>query len=109
MIDFMGTQFPKAVILYAVFFYVLYAMSCRDLEAIMVERGVIVDHATLNRWGVKFSPQIAANAESSKCATANSWRMEESYIWVRGRWTYLFRAVDRDGQAPDCMSQSAPI
>lgn len=66
MIDFKGTQFPKAVILHAVFFYVRYAVSYRDLEEIMAERGVIVDHATLNLWVVKFSPLIAANAQSRK-------------------------------------------
>jgi len=62
-IDFKGVHFPKAVILHAVFFYVRYAVSYRDLEEIVVERGVSVDHATLDRWAVKFSPLIAANAQ----------------------------------------------
>jgi putative transposase len=53
VIDFKGVHYPKAVILHAVFFYVRYAVSCRDLEEIMAERGVAVDHATLNRWVVK--------------------------------------------------------
>ncbi|EAQ23115.1 transposase IS2020, hypothetical [Roseovarius sp. 217] len=59
-IDFKGVHDPKAVVLYAVFFYVRYAVSYRDLEEIMADRGVVVDHATLNRWVVKFSPLIAA-------------------------------------------------
>ncbi len=62
-IDFKGSQYPKPVILYAVFFYVRYAVSYLDLEEIMAERGVEVDHAMLNRWVVKFSPLIAANAQ----------------------------------------------
>lgn len=101
MIEFKGVHYPKSVIPHAVFFYVRYAVSYRDLEEILAERGVTVDHATLNRWVVKFAPQIAAQAQAKKRPTAGSWRMDESYIKVKGRWTYLCRAVDRDGQTLD--------
>jgi len=102
-VDFTGSHYPKSVILYAVFFYVRYGVSYRDLEEIMAERGVEVDHATLNRWVVKFSPLIAANAQSRKRPTAISWRMHKTYIKVRGKWVYHYRAVDRDGQTLDLM------
>ncbi len=69
MVDFKGSHYPKDVILYAVFFYVRYAVSYRDLEEIMAERGVAVDHATLNRWVVKYSPLIACQAQRRKSAT----------------------------------------
>ena len=103
MINFKVNQFPKSVILYAVFFYVRYGVSYRDLEEVMAEHGVDIDHATLNRWVMKFSPLIAANAQSRKKLTAVSWRMDETYIKVRGKWTYLYCAVDRDGQNLDFM------
>jgi putative transposase len=64
---------------------------------------VDVDHATLNRWVVKFSPMIAANAQARKRQTAVSWRMDETYIKVKGRWTYYYRAVDNKGQTLDFM------
>lgn len=103
MIEFKGMQFPKPAILFAVFFYVRYAVSYRDLEEIMAERGVVVDHATLNRWVVKFSPLIAVQAQARKRPTASSWRMDETYIKVKGQWTYLYRAVDRNGETLDFM------
>jgi putative transposase len=101
--DFKGVHYPKSVILHAVFFYLRYAVSYRDLEEILAERGVTVDHATLNRWVVKFAPQIADSAQARKRSTATSWRMDETYIKVKGRWTYLYRAVDRDGKTLDFM------
>jgi putative transposase len=103
MIDFKGVHYPKLVILHVVFFYVRYAVSHRDLKDILAERGVRVDHDTLNRWLVKFAPQIAARVQASWCPTAKSWWMDETYIKVKERWTYLCPAVDRDTQTLDFM------
>jgi putative transposase len=102
-IDFKGCQYPKTVILYAVFFYVRYAVSYRDLEEIMTERGVDVDHATLNRWVAKFSPLIAIEAQKRKYKTATFWRMDETYIKVKGKWTFFYRAIDKHGKTLDFM------
>ena len=101
MISFKGAHFPKDVILYAVFFYVRYGVSYRDLEEIMEERGVKVDHATLNRWVINYSPSIALEAKSRNQLVATSWRMDETYVKVKGQWVYLYRAVDKLGDTVD--------
>jgi putative transposase len=61
----------------------------------MAERGVAVDHATLNRWVAKLSPLIAKEVQKRKQKTATSWRMDETYIKVKGKWTYYYRALDK--------------
>jgi putative transposase len=103
MISFSGAKFPKEVILFAVFFYVRLGVSYRDVEEIMEERAVNVDHATLNRWVIKHSPLIALAAKKNKRAVATSWKIDETYIKVKGEWVYLYRAVDKFGDTVDFM------
>ena len=78
-------------------------VSYRDLEEIMAERGVRVDHATLNRWVTKYSPLVAEQARRRKRPSDRSWRMDETYIRVKGEWVYLYRAVDKFGKTLDFM------
>ena len=103
MISFKGSHFPRSVILFAVYFYLRYSISYRDLEEILAERGVTVDHTTLNRWVVKFSPLIALEAQKRKRPTSRSWRMDETYIKVKGNWKFFYRAVDKFGKTLDFM------
>ncbi len=77
MMSIKGAQFPRDVILYAVFFYLRYAVSYRDLEEILAEHGVHVDHATLNRWVVKYASALASAVQRRKAQTAPSWRLDE--------------------------------
>jgi putative transposase len=70
---------------HSVFFYVRYGVSYRDLEEIMEERGVNVDHVALNRWVIRYAPAIAAKAQSQKRNTNRSWRMDETYIKLKGK------------------------
>ena len=103
MISFKGRHFPKDVILFAVFFYLRYPVSYHDLEEIMQERGVDVDHATLNRWVIDYSPLVAEEAQKRKGSTSRSWRVDETYLKVKGRWVYQYRAVDKFGKTLDFM------
>jgi putative transposase len=103
MISFSGSQFPRDVILYAVFFYVRYGVSYRDLEEIFAERNVKVDYSTLNRWVIKYSSLLAVAAKKSKRAVTTLWRVDETYIPVKGKWVYLYRAVDKLGDTVDFM------
>ncbi len=103
LISFKGAHYPKYVILYAVYFYVRFAVSYRDLEEIMVERGVDSDHTTLNRWVEKYAGAIADEARRRKGPTYRSWRMDETYIKVKGKRTYLYRAINKQGQTLDFM------
>ena len=86
------------MILYAVYFYVRFPVSYRDLEEIMAERGVDLDHATLNRWVEKYAGAIAEEAHRRKSPTGRSWRMDETYVKVKGQWAYLYRAIDKQGK-----------
>ena len=103
MISFKGAQYPKSVILYAVYFYVRFTVSYRDLKEIMAERGVDLDHATLNRWVEKYAGAIAEEVHRRKSPTGCSWRMDETYFKVKGKWTYLYRAIDKKGKTLDFM------
>lgn len=102
-ISFKGAHFPKDVILHAVFFYLRYGVSYRDLEEIMAERGVDLDHATLNRWVSRYSGLIAEAARYRKRPADRSWRMDETYVRVKGNWVYLYRAIDKHGKTLDFM------
>jgi putative transposase len=94
-------HYPLAVMLTCVRWYVAYPLSFRHIEEMMAERGVVVDHATVHRWSLKILPVLAKVFRHRKRSVGSSWRMDETYIKVRGRWRYLHRAVDRDGDTVD--------
>ena len=100
-ISFKGAHFPQDIILMGVRWYVAYPLSYRHVEELMEERGVPVDHATIQRWVVKYSPQLADALRRCKRPVWVSWRMDETYIRVKGQRYYLYRAVDKQGQTID--------
>jgi transposase-like protein len=100
-VSFKGAHFPQDIILTGVRWYVAYPLSTRNVEELMRERGVHVDHSTINRWVIKYSPQLEDAFHRRKRPVWVSWRMDETYIRIKGEWRYLYRAVDKYGQTID--------
>jgi len=101
MMNFKGSQFEREIILWAVRWYVAYPISYRQLEEMMGERGVTVDHSTLNRWVIKYAPELEKAFRRRQCPVGRSWRMDETYVKIKGKVAYLYRAVDKEGHTID--------
>ncbi len=102
MISFKGKQFLKSIILMAVRWYLAYSLSYRDIEELLSERGLRIDHATVNRWVIEYSPQLFDKFKTKKKSVGNSWYMDETYVKVKGTWMYQYRAVDKANNTIDC-------
>jgi len=94
------------MILQCVRWYLAYGLSYRDLEEIMEERGFYVDHSTIHRWVTHYSPQLLSAFRKQKRKPGLRWRLDETYIRVKGKWKYYYRAVDRDGATIDFLLTS---
>ena len=82
-------------------YYLAYKLSYREIEEIFSERNIHFDHSTLNRWVIKYAPELEAKFRKRKHKVAGSWRMDETYIKVKGKWVYYYRAVDKYGAIID--------
>ncbi|MBW4526609.1 MAG: IS6 family transposase [Phormidium tanganyikae FI6-MK23] len=96
-------HFLPAIILLNVRWYCCYPLSYRDLEEMMAERGVEVDHSTIHRWVLSYAPELDQRLRPHLNETNDSWRVDETYIEVKGVWKYLYRAVDSMGNTLDFM------
>jgi len=98
-----GYRFPREVIGVAVRWYLRYGLSYRDVEELLTERGIEVDHVTIYRWVQTFTPEFIDAARPARHAAGDRWFLDETYVKVAGRWTYLYRAVDQHGQVIDVL------
>jgi len=94
---FKGRHCDRSVILLCVRWYLAYGLSLRNLEEMMAERGISVDHATIHRWIVRYSPDLLELLNRRKRPVTSKWHIDETYIKVRRQWRYLYRAIDSKG------------
>jgi putative transposase len=94
---FKGRHFDGSIILLCIRWYLAYNLSLRNLEEMMAERGISVDHATVHRWVVRYSPELLERFNLRKRSVSRRWHVDETYIKVRGQWKYLYRAIDSNG------------
>ena len=98
---FAGFRFPPEVMVLAVRWYLRFGLSYRDLEELLAERGIDVDHVTLYRWVQRFTPLLIDAARPCRHADGSRWFVDETYVKVAGVWRYVYRAVDQHGQVID--------
>jgi transposase-like protein len=103
---FAGFRFPPDVIVLAVRWYLRFGLSYRDLEELLTERGVEVDHVMVYRWVQRFTPLLADAARPCRHRVGDRWQVDETYVKVAGQWRYVYRAIDQFGQVIDVFVSS---
>ncbi len=105
---FAGFRFPPEVIVLAVRWYLRFGLSYRDVEELLAERGIQVDHVTVHRWVRRFTPLLVDAARFGRHRVGDRWFVDETYGKVAGPWVYLYRAVDQFGQVIDVYTSTRP-
>lgn len=95
--EFKGHSVSPEIIMMFVYMKLRFSLSYRDLEEMMSMRGASIDHSTVQRWIIKFTPLLEREVRKRKKPTGTSWRMDETYVKIKGKWFYLYRAVDTEG------------
>jgi len=105
-ISYAGYRFPPEVIHQAIWLYLRFTLSFRDVEDLLAERGIVVSYETVRRWVNHFGPMIAAHLRKRRPKPHATWHLDEVYLKIDGRMVYLWRAVDAEGEVLDVLVQS---
>ncbi|MFE4416045.1 IS6 family transposase [Streptomyces sp. NPDC056821] len=104
--SYRGFRFPREVIAHCVWLYHRFALSLRDVEELMLERGIEVSHETINQWTLRFGPAYANALRRRRPKRGDKWHLDEVFVKIQGRQRYLWRAVDQDGNVLDILLQN---
>src|SRR5258707_14767594 len=105
-ISYSGYRFPAEIIQQAIWLYLRFTLSLRDVEDLLAERGITVSYESIRRWINHFGPMIAADLRKRRPKPHTSWHLDEVYLKIDGRMVYLWRAVDAEGEGLDVLVQS---
>ncbi len=105
-ISYRNLHFPASIIQRAIWLYVRFNLSLRDVEELMAERGIEVSYETVRRWVKKFGPSIARRLGRGRPRARRQWHLDEVYVLIGGRWLYLWRAIDQNGEVLDILVQA---
>ena len=107
--SYKGFRFPAEVISHAVWLYHRFPLSYREVEELLLARGIVVSHEAIRQWCDRFGPQYAAGLRRRRPQAGDTWHLDEVYLKINGKRQYLWRAVDQDGNVLDILVQSRSI
>src|SRR3982751_1070993 len=105
-LSYAGYRFPPEIIQHAVWLYLRFTLSFRDVEELLAERSIDVSHETIRRWVAVFGPMIARRLRAMRPKPHTTWHLDEMFVSISGKRMYLWRAVDAEGEVLDCLVQS---
>src|SRR6266480_2107102 len=105
-ISYRGYRFPPDIIQRAVWLYFRFTLSFWDVEDLLAERSIEVSYETIRQWVIRFGPAIAQDLRSRRPRPHGQWHLDEMFVSIGGKWMYLWRAVDAEGEVLDCLVQS---
>jgi putative transposase len=105
-VSYKGHRYPAEIIAHCVWLYHRFPLSFREVEELMLVRGVIVSYETIRQWCAKFGPEYACRLRRRQPRPGDKWHLDEVFLTINGRWQYLWRAVDQDGNVLDILVQA---